>query len=130
MLRRATDRDAGSAPVEFVLIGGLLLALAALLLQLGLTLFVRNTAIWCAAEGARAGARRGAAPDAAVRRTTALLTDALSQDYARSVTASRRQLEGLTVIEVSVRTPVPLLGLAGPQDALAVRARALDEDQR
>lgn len=116
--------------MEFLLIGGLVLGVAGLLLQLGLTLFVRNTAIWCAAEGARAGARWGSSPDAALRRTTALLTESLNQDYARSVTASRRQVEGLTITEVSVVTPVPLIGLAGPSDVLTVRARALDENQR
>jgi hypothetical protein len=52
-------RDAGSAVVEFILVGTLLLFLFLGILQVGLLLYVRNTLAADAAEGARHAANLG-----------------------------------------------------------------------
>ena len=52
--------DAGAAVVEFVLVSVLLLGLFLSVLQVGFALYVRNTLVACAADGA--DGRRGHLP--------------------------------------------------------------------
>ena len=58
----AARPEAGSAIVEFVLVSTLLLFLFLGIIQLGLVLYVRNTLVANAAEGARHGANLGVDP--------------------------------------------------------------------
>jgi Flp pilus assembly protein TadG len=117
----------GSAAVEFLLVSVLVLALLLGVVQVALAVHVRSLATDAAAEGARVAARadRGLADGAA--RTRVLLTDALTGDYARDVTAGRTTLDGAAVIEVTVRAPLPVVGLLGPGGTLTVRGHALEE---
>lgn len=114
--------------MDFVLVGGLVTVLFVGVLQLTLTLHVRNTLVDCAAQGARYAAAAGRAPSDGVARTGALAAASLSAAYAGEVAAARTVVDGLDVIEVTVTAPLPVLGLLGPAGALTVRAHALVED--
>jgi Flp pilus assembly protein TadG len=125
--RAARSPERGSAAVDFALVGALLTALFVGVLQLGLTLHVRTTLIDCAAEGARFGALAGSSPGAGVQRTRDLIAGALSPAYAEDVAAGLRTLEGASVLEVTVRAPLPVIGLLGPSGVIAVSGRAVAE---
>lgn len=115
--------ERGSAPVEFVLVGVLLVALALGVLQVGAVLLVRNTALDAAAEGARWAAIEGV-PQAGAARTRQVLTSALGAAYAQDVRAGEVSEGGAAVAVVTVRTPLPVIGLLGPADALQVSGHA------
>lgn len=117
----------GSAAAEFLLVSVLVLALLLGVVQVALAVHVRSLATDAAAEGARVAARADRGPADGVARTRALLAQALTGDYARDVTAGRTVLHGATVTEVTVRTPLPVVGLLGPGGTLTVRGHALEE---
>ena len=100
---RQRGREAGSAVVDFVLVLVVLVPLVLGILQLGLTLYVRNTLASAAAEGARYGATRGASPADGEARTRSLIGDVVSDRYARDVTARRTTIDGVPAVEVTVR---------------------------
>ncbi|WP_218866790.1 TadE family protein [Cellulomonas soli] len=119
--------DAGSAIVDFALVGGLLTLLFVAVLQLTLAQHVRNTLVDCAAEGARYAAVQGRTADDGVERTRLLVSQSLSAGYADDVTAVRTTRDGLDVIEVRVSAPLPVVGLIGPAGRLSVVGHALVE---
>ncbi|MGN8245962.1 TadE family protein [Cellulomonas soli] len=120
--------DAGSAIVDFALVGGLLTVLFVAVLQVMLAQHVRNTLVDCAAEGARYAAVGGRSPAEGVERTRQLITQSLSDTYAQDVTAVRTTRDGLDVIEVAVSAPLPVVGLIGPGGRLDVLGHALVEE--
>ncbi|TJY71245.1 pilus assembly protein [Arthrobacter sp. CAU 1506] len=119
---RQTDR--GSASVDFVLVGGVLTLIFVSIMQLTLVLHVRNTLIDAAGSGARYGtlADRGAAD--AQERTVALISAALTDDYAQDVHVEEVLRSGVRTMRVTVRAPLPALGLVGPRGALEVHGHA------
>ncbi|MEW1955090.1 TadE/TadG family type IV pilus assembly protein [Terrabacter sp. NPDC080008] len=122
--------ERGSAIAEFVMVAALLLVVAMGVFQLGLALYVRNTLISAASEGARYGARADADPGDGTARTRALVTSALSASFARDVTAVRSVTpSGVRVVEVHVSAPLPLIGVIGPSGRLTVSGRAFSEEQ-
>jgi hypothetical protein len=127
-LRREHER--GSAIAEFAMVTGLLLFVALGVFQLGLALYVRNTLISAASEGARYGARADASPVDGVSRTTALITSSLSASFAEQVRASVATTPaGVRVVQVTVTAPLPVLGPLGPSGLLTVSGRAFSEEQ-
>jgi hypothetical protein len=120
-------RDDGSAVVEFSFVVVLLTVLTLSVLQLGLALHVRNTAIDAAAEGARFAALADNGPAAGVARTRELITVAIGPDYARDVTASTGTFRGHPSVDISVVTRLPVFGLVGIDDALEVSGHAAVE---
>jgi Flp pilus assembly protein TadG len=126
----AADRERGSAIAEFVMVAALLLFVAMGVFQLGLALYVRNTLISAASEGARYGARADAQPGDGVSRTKALITTSLSASFAQDVSAARAlTLSGVRVVEVRVTAPLPVIGPIGPAGGLTVSGRAFSEEQ-
>lgn len=117
-------RERGSAVVDFVLVGGLLTMFFLAIIQLTLVLHVRNTLIDAAASGARYGtlADRGAAD--AEERTRTLIVTALNPGFAGQVSTSEVTVQGLRTLEVTVRAPMPVIGLIGPRDMLEVKGHA------
>lgn len=95
-------------------------------LQLTLALHVRNTVIDAAGEGARQGALVGRTSDDAVARTRELIASSLSAGLARDVRASTQVVDGVQTVVVTVRAPLPLVGLAGPR-TLELSGHAVDE---
>ena len=119
--------DTGSAAAEFVMVGALLTIMTLSVLQLGLALHVRNTVVDAAAEGARFGALADNTLDDGVARTIDLITTALGPDYARDVSASYGSYLGHPASIVTVRTPMPLIGLIGIDQGLEVSGHAAVE---
>lgn len=122
--------ERGAAVADFALVSLLVLVLFLSVFQLGLALHIRNTLISCASEGARLGARADATPGDGVARARQLIAASLSPRYAQQVTASvATTAEGVRVVVVRVRAPLPVLGLVGPSDSLDVLGRAFAEAQ-
>ena len=119
--------DRGSAVVEFVLVGVLLTILTLSVIQLGLALLIRNTVLDAASEGARYGALADNSVDDAVGRTRDLITTAIGPSYARSITVSRGSYNGYPADIVTVRAPLPLIGLIGIPNGLEVDGHAAVE---
>lgn len=121
--------ERGSAVADFVLVSILVVMLFLATFQLGLALHTRNTLISCASEGARLGARADATPALGVTRAKALIRASLSPAYAESVSQRVTVVDGVEVVEVRVRAPIPVLGLLGPSGRLDVVGRAFLESQ-
>ena len=112
------------------MVTALLLVVALAVFQLGLALYVRNTLISAASEGARYGARADAAPSDGIARTSALITSSLSSSFAEDVSAAARTMPGgVRVVEVTVSAPLPVIGPIGPSGMLTVSGRAFSEEQ-
>ncbi|MGX5717718.1 TadE family protein [Arthrobacter sp. MAHUQ-56] len=121
-LSRAGER--GSAVVDFVLVGGLLTMFFLAIIQLTLALHVRNTLIDAAASGARYGTLADRNASDAVERTRSLIGTALNGSFAEDVSTSETDMQGIRVLEVTVRAPLPVIGLIGPRDMLEVTGHA------
>jgi Flp pilus assembly protein TadG len=116
--------ERGSAVVDFVLVGGLLTVFFLAVIQLALVLHVRNTLIDAASSGARYGTLADRTPADARERTADLIGTALDADFARDVSTSEASFQGIRTLEVTVRAPLPVIGLIGPVGALEVRGHA------
>lgn len=98
--------------------------LFASVLQVALVQHVRNTCVDAAAEGARYAARVGRTTEDGAARTVELLRATLSERYAQDVTARRVDLDGLALVEVTVRVPLPVVGLLGPGGVMELDGHA------
>lgn len=119
-----SPRERGSAVVDFVLVGGLLTMFFLAVIQLTLVLHVRNTLIDAAASGARYGTLADRNPADARDRTSDLIGIALNRAFAEDVTTSEVTYQGIRALEVTVRAPLPVIGLIGPRGALEVKGHA------
>lgn len=124
-----SSADRGSAVAEYALVSALVAIMFMAAFQLGLALYVRNTLIADAAEGARYGARADSTPGQGAARARALITDGLSSHFAGDVSAARVSDDGVQVVKVTVVAPMPVVGPWGPGEGLRVSARAYAEDQ-
>lgn len=119
--------DTGSAVAEFVMVTALLTLLTLSVIQLGLALLIRNTIVDAAAEGARFGALADRSLADGETRTVELISTALSPDYARDVSATLGSYLGHPAVTVTVRAPLPLIGLVGLGGGLEVSGHAAVE---
>lgn len=117
-------RQRGSAVVDFVLIGGLLTMFFLAIIQLALILHVRNTLIDAASSGARYGTLADRNSEDARDRTAGLITTALNAEFSRDVSVGETVYQGLRTLEVTVRAPLPVIGLIGPAAVLEVKGHA------
>lgn len=120
--------DRGDAIAEFVMVVGLLTILTLSVIQLTLALHIRNTVMDAAAEGARFAALADTAPADGEQRTRDLITAAIGESYAGDVHAVRDDYLGRPAIAVTVRTPLPLIGLVGIESGLEVTGHAALEN--
>ncbi|GAA1850937.1 TadE/TadG family type IV pilus assembly protein [Brevibacterium marinum] len=120
--------DAGSAIAEFALIASLLALVLAGALQIGLVIHVRNTVI----DSAIAGARQASLADQSTvdgkRLASELITVSVGERYAQSITVTTSHRAGVEVVEVRVRTPVPVIGLWGPAEVWDLSGHSIVED--
>lgn len=121
------DAQAGAAVVDFVLVGGLLSVIFVGLLQFALVLHVRNVLIDCATEGARYGALADRDAAAGAARARELITADLSAGYATDVGAVVESQDGVTVVEVRVTAPLPVVGLLGIGRVVTVTGHSVRE---
>jgi len=122
---RSPADDAGSAVVEFVLVGALLVLLATGLFQLVLTLHVRNIMLSAASEGAHVGALADLTPNDGAARASELATAALGGMTVESTARTVAVGDG-EVVEVTLTAPVPVIGLWGV-GSMSVTAHAIAE---
>lgn len=119
--------EAGSAVVDFVLVLLVLVPVFAAVVQLGLTLYVRNTLAACAQEGARFASAenfvtspQGGAVQVAESRTRGCIDAILAAGYSRDIsvelTTASFDEEAVPVVRVRVAGPVPVFGLLGLAD--------------
>jgi Flp pilus assembly protein TadG len=112
--------------VDFALVSVLLTVVFLGVVQVALVLHVRTTLTDAAGEGARVGALAGGQPGDAAARTRDLAAAALAPAFAEDVSVATTRVPGGEVVVVTVRAPLPVLGLLGPR-SLEVRGRALRE---
>ncbi|MET3903734.1 TadE/TadG family type IV pilus assembly protein [Paenarthrobacter sp. 4246] len=122
--RRSVSDECGSAVVDFVLVGALLTLFFMAIVQLTLVLHVRNTLIDAAASGARYGALADRTPADARARTAELIHSALNSDFSGDIVCSDVIVDGASTLEVTVKAPLPVVGLIGPRGLLEVKGHA------
>lgn len=118
-------REAGAAVVDFVLVGGLVTVIFVALIQLALVLHVRNTVGDAAASAARYGALGDRTAADAQERAAMLISTALGPNYVQDVAANVETRNGLAVLTVSIKAPLPVLGLLGPARTLEMTGHAV-----
>jgi Flp pilus assembly pilin Flp len=123
-LRALVNDERGSAVAEFTLVGILITVLALAVVQLALALHVRNPVLDAAAEGARYAALAGSSEGAGIARTRELIGMAVSTEYARDVESGISTVDGVAMVSVTVRAPLPVVGLLGVDRALEVTGHA------
>ncbi len=106
------------------MVGALLTVLTLSVIQLGLALHIRNTVLDAAAEGARYAALADTSPEQGADRTRQLISAAIGTGYAADVTVQLADHLGHPSAIVTVRTPLPLIGLVGIDGGLEVRGHA------
>lgn len=112
------------------MVSGLLLFVVLAVLQLALALYVRNSLIASASEGARFGARADSAPSDGAARTAQLINTSLNARFAGDVSSRTTTTpEGIRVVVITVVAPLPLLGPIGPAGGITVSGRAFSEQQ-
>jgi hypothetical protein len=116
--------ERGSAVADFVMVGGLLTALALAVVQLALVLHVRNVLIDAAASGARYGTLADRTPADARQRTADLITGEVGAQYAARITVGQSETYGVRTLEVRVVAPIPVVGLIGPAGTMEVAGHA------
>lgn len=116
--------ETGSAVAEFVMVTALLTVLTLSVLQLGLALLIRNTVLDAASEGARYGSLIDNTPGEGVALTRDLITTAIGASYARDVSATSGTYLGHAALVITVRAPLPLIGLFGIERGLEVSGHA------
>ena len=126
-LKKGWSDESGSAVVEFVFVGILLTFVTLGVLQLGLALHVRNTVQDAASEGARWGALIDSTPADGVQRTKELITTAVGEQYAQDVSVSSQQWMGAPATVITVKAPLPMIGLWGPSSSMEVSGHAVTE---
>ena len=116
--------ERGSGPAEFVLVGGLLTLLTVAVLQLGLAVYVRNVVHDAAVEGAHYAALADSDRARGIERTREVIGRAVGAQYAEDITAAYTSTGGVASVTVTVRAILPLVGLVGVPQAMAVSASA------
>jgi len=117
--------ERGSAVVEFVLVGALVVLVGLAVLQLTLAVHMRNTLTSSAYEGARLAAQADRTLADGAARAENMAAEAMAGVDA-DATASIVVAGDAEVVVVEIRAPLPVIGLWGP-GSLRVDARALLE---
>lgn len=120
--------ERGSAVAEFVMITTLLVLIAMTLVQLALVLHVRNTLIDAASNGAHYGALANRSASDAEGRTRTLITESLHGGFASGIAVSTTNIGENQLVNVSVNTRVPLIGLLPNGWELHVEGEAVRYD--
>ena len=123
-LRTLRDDDAGSSPVEFVLVGTLLTLVTLAVLQFGLAVYVRNVVHDAAVDGAFHAALADTTLADGEHRAREIIGRAVGTQYAADVHAVESGRLGHPTIEVTVSATLPLVGLLGAARMLEVTAHA------
>ncbi|MDN5898918.1 MAG: pilus assembly protein [Brachybacterium sp.] len=121
--RRLGDED-GSAVAEFPMVAVLIIMIALMIVQAALIVHTRNTLVDAAVQGARHASLVGSSPQDGAERTERLIDERFAGGLDAEATAVQDP-DG--VIRVRVSATLPLVGLFGPNAAMTVQGRAIDE---
>ncbi len=116
--------DRGSSPVEFVLVGTMLTLLTLGVLQLGLSIYVRNVVHDAAVEGAFHAALADTSLEDGAHRTSEIIARTVGGGYATHVEVRETTALGHPSVEVTVEATLPLVGLLGAPRSMEVSAYA------
>lgn len=119
--------QAGSVLVEWSLVAVLVMAVTAALLQLTLSLYVRNILADAASDAARQAALVGASDAEANARVQQLCHGALRANYPTKSEVSHLQRGSVSLVQVQVSAPLPVIGLWSPTGSVVVRGHAVDQ---
>ena len=119
--------DRGSAVAEFVLVAALLSLVFAGVLQVCLTIHVRNTVTDAAVAGARVLAMGDGNADDAREVTRTLIVSSLGERFAGPIDVGFDSVRGDDVAVVEVTTAVPVVGMWGPTGVMTRQGRAFVE---
>lgn len=125
--RVAHANQAGSVLVEWSLVAVLVMAVTAALLQLTLSLYVRNILADAASDAARQAALVGASDAEANARVQQLCHGALRANYPTKSEVSHLQRGSVSLVQVQVSAPLPVIGLWSPTGSVVVRGHAVDQ---
>lgn len=121
------SNQAGSVLVEWSLVAVLVMAVTAALLQLTLSLYVRNILADAASDAARHAALVGASDAEANARVQQLCHGALRANYPTKSEVSHLQRGSVSLVQVQVSAPLPVIGLWSPTGSVVVRGYAVDQ---
>ena len=102
------------------MVGALLTLLFISIVQLALVLHVRNTLIDAAASGARYGTLADRTPADGAERTAELIRLALNDSLAEDVSFQETTSDGVRMLQITVRAPLPVIGFIGPSNGMEV----------
>lgn len=125
------DSERGDASTEFVMVGALLVLLTMAILQVSFALYARTMLVDAAAAGARYGTMRDRTPQEGMERTRQMIEGVLPSSYAENI--SYRQSSdstGVRTLEVTVKSPLPVLGPWVFPDSIEVKGHAIYAEQR
>lgn len=105
------DPGRGNAPAEFVLVSGLLVALAAGLIHTSLVIHVRHVLQASAWEGARLASYYDTEPSEGVALATSLVSEAIGERYSQDIHVRQQPVGGQPGVVVTIVAPVPTVGL-------------------
>lgn len=121
------SNQTGSVLVEWSLVAVLVMAVTAALLQLTLSLYVRNILADAASDAARHAALVGASDAEANARVQQLCHGALRANYPTKSEVSHLQRGSVSLVQVQVSAPLPVIGLWSPTGSVVVRGHAVDQ---
>jgi hypothetical protein len=104
------ELERGSAPVEFVMVGVLLVAVALTVLQIAFVAHIRAVAIDSAIAGAAHAALADTADSEGVVRATELVTSGVAASLVRYVSVTSGEVAGKPIASVTIRLGVPIIG--------------------
>lgn len=120
----------GAAPVEFVLTGTLLVLITLGVLQLSLSIYVRNTVIDAAAEGARFASLADNSLLDGVQRAEELIRSSLGEGFMVEFRGRHAVVVNQPAIELTATTALPIVGIWGFFGTMEVSAVAAEELRR
>jgi Flp pilus assembly protein TadG len=129
-----TPDDSGAAVVEFVLVGMLVVALFLGVLQIGISLHLRNVVVASLAEGAREAANADRDCADGTERAYDLVARAVGRRVADGLTfdvppgGCEADEDGVVVVRIRAHGPLPLLLPVGGA-RIDATARAIKEGQ-
>jgi Flp pilus assembly protein TadG len=119
--------DEGSSPVEFVLVGTLLTALTLVVLQFGLSVYLRNVVHDAAVDGAYHAALADTSLADGAARAREIVTRTVGEGFVTDAVATPTSAFGAPAVEVTVTATLPLLGVWGLPGGMEVTAHAPQE---
>lgn len=128
--RQLIHHERGSAPVEFVLTGTLLAMITLAVLQLSLSIYVRNTVIDATAEGARFASLADHTLQDGLHRTEELIHASLGAGFETELRVRETVVLGQPAVEVIAITALPIVGVWGFFGTMEVNAVAAQELRR